>query len=335
MKASLAIVSAVLVLSPALAFAADQAIAFPDVATGSPYADAVRWAAEAGVFKGMPDGLFHPDEAVDRATALTLLVRLSGKEVAVVGSGSTFADIAADAWYRSAAETGVAWKIVDGPPKRASFEPSRVVTREEFLKMLAVSESRVIASLPYTKEASLSADTDFPELWSAGYLRDAYARAVIDADDNGLLSPAHPLTRGEIAVLLWRNDRAANGQQLQAVVTAAESEIRRFFALVEKKDFAKAGYAVTRLRALSEAAVAADPDSSVTVGIGKVTNAFGFLRAAQQAGIRKSMADVTGNVEKAKSVAAEFPTEKPFVDLGKRVAALADALASQAAALTR
>jgi hypothetical protein len=208
MKASLSALSFFLLFAPVLATAAETT-SFADV-VGTPYADAIQWSREQGIFKGMPDGLFHPDETVDRATALTLLVRRSGKEVAAVGSGSTFADVANDAWYRDAAETGVAWKIVDGPPKRLNFEPSRAVTREEFLKMLAVADGRSITPLVYAKETSLTVDTDFPELWSAGYLKDAYVRGVIGLDEKNNLDPTHPLTRGEIAVLLWNDANATD-----------------------------------------------------------------------------------------------------------------------------
>ncbi len=335
MKTPLALFSAVIVLAPPFAAAAEIAPTFPDIRLGSAYEEAVRWASEKGIFKGMPDGLFHPEDAVDRATALTLLVRRSGKEVAAVGSGSTFLDVPTDAWYRGAAETAVAWKIIDGPPNRPNFEPSRVVTREEFLKMLATSESRPVSPFPYSPDTALSSDTDFPELWSAGFLRDAYLRGVIDVDEKGALSPAHPLTRGEIAILLWRDDRANNGDVGQILVSAAEREIRSLFALIEKKQFSSANYGVVRLRALSEAMLVNDPDSSVTQGIGKITSAFAFILEEYRAGIRKSPSEVAVNASKVRAVIEELPTGKVFTDLGKRIGALAAALESQASAHTQ
>jgi hypothetical protein len=118
-------------------------------------------------------------------------------------------------------------------------------------------------------------------------------------------------------------------------VTLAEKEIRTFFTSIERRKFADASFAVTRLRAISEAAAIADDDSSTIEAIGKVTSAFNFLLAAQKAGLAKSTADVTGNVEKAKAIAEDLGSKKPFVDLGKRITAIASALEEQAAAIVK
>ena len=49
--------------------------AFTDVPAGTWYAQAVAWAAETGVVKGMTETTFAPDEAVTRAQLATMLYR--------------------------------------------------------------------------------------------------------------------------------------------------------------------------------------------------------------------------------------------------------------------
>lgn len=55
--------------------AATAATAFTDVPAGTWYAQAVAWAAETGVVKGMTETTFAPDEAVTRAQLATMLYR--------------------------------------------------------------------------------------------------------------------------------------------------------------------------------------------------------------------------------------------------------------------
>lgn len=51
------------------------AAAFPDVAAGSWYADAVDWAADSGVILGYDSGLFGPEDPVTREQLVTMLYR--------------------------------------------------------------------------------------------------------------------------------------------------------------------------------------------------------------------------------------------------------------------
>ena len=55
--------------------AAAATTSFTDVPAGTWYAQAVAWAAETGVVKGMTEGTFAPDEAVTRAQLATMLYR--------------------------------------------------------------------------------------------------------------------------------------------------------------------------------------------------------------------------------------------------------------------
>ena len=64
----------------AKATASVGASAFTDVADSAYYADAVKWAIEQGITKGISSTLFGPDETCTRAQIVTFLYRLYGSK---------------------------------------------------------------------------------------------------------------------------------------------------------------------------------------------------------------------------------------------------------------
>ncbi len=99
---------------------------FADVATDTYYYDAVKWAVEKGVTNGVSETLFGPDQACTRAQIVTFLWRAAGSPEPK--SGSSFADVAADAYYAKA----VAWAVENGITKGTSettFHPDETCTR--------------------------------------------------------------------------------------------------------------------------------------------------------------------------------------------------------------
>ena len=84
---------------------------FGDVDASAYYYDAVLWGVENGIVKGMDETHFEPDTACSRAHALTFLWRAKGMPQA---SGTTFADVPANAYYAQAVAWGVENGIVKG-----------------------------------------------------------------------------------------------------------------------------------------------------------------------------------------------------------------------------
>ena len=64
----------------AKATASVGASAFTDVADSAYYADAVKWATEQGITKGISSTLFGPDDICTRAQIVTFLYRLYGRK---------------------------------------------------------------------------------------------------------------------------------------------------------------------------------------------------------------------------------------------------------------
>ena len=106
---------------------------FTDVSADSPYAGAIRWAAERGIAAGKTAATFDPSGACTRGQAVTFLWRAAGKPE--VSSGAVFSDVAADAYcaqaVRWAASLGIVTGYADG-----GFHPNATVTREQMAAIL-------------------------------------------------------------------------------------------------------------------------------------------------------------------------------------------------------
>ena len=105
---------------------------FTDVAADAYYAQAVLWAVEKGITNGTSETTFGPDQTCTRAHAVAFLYRMSGSPAA---AGSTFSDVAADAYY----STAVAWAVEKGITNGTSgttFSPDDTCTRGQIVTFL-------------------------------------------------------------------------------------------------------------------------------------------------------------------------------------------------------
>ena len=105
---------------------------FTDVSTGDYYYEAVLWAVANGVTNGTSATTFSPDAAVTRAQAVTFQWRAAGSPAV---SGSSFEDVAADAYYADAVIWAVAGGITNGTGGN-TFSPDVVVTRAQAVTFL-------------------------------------------------------------------------------------------------------------------------------------------------------------------------------------------------------
>ena len=105
---------------------------FTDVGTSDYYYDAVLWAVENGITVGTSDTTFSPEAPVTRAQAVTFQWRAAGSPVV---SGSSFDDVAADAYYVNAVTWAVANGITNGTGGN-NFSPDAAVSRAQAVTFL-------------------------------------------------------------------------------------------------------------------------------------------------------------------------------------------------------
>mgnify|MGYP001045402376 CR=1 FL=1 len=84
-----------------------SACPFADVSESAYYYDAVLWAAEAGIVRGVSDSSFAPDATCTRAQAVTFLARALKAKAA---SAAEFSDVPTGSYFADA----VAWAAANG-----------------------------------------------------------------------------------------------------------------------------------------------------------------------------------------------------------------------------
>lgn len=173
---------------------------FQDVPPDAWYAGPVERVCAAGLMKGTGPGTFSPGETVTRGQIAAILHRLAG-EPAV--RGSSFSDVAPDAYYSAAvawaARRGVVEGFADG-----TFRPDLPVSRQQLAAILwryARGEGADSGN-----RAALRSFPDAGEV--SGYAREALgwalAEGILQGTGDGTLQPQGRAARGQTAVLLDR-----------------------------------------------------------------------------------------------------------------------------------
>ena len=165
-KTSLAAFAAACVfVSAAPAFA--QTPSFRDVPQSHIAFDAVEYLKAEGIIAGYADGTFKPDQKIDRAAAVKILISplVTPQQLGQFGPTTVYQDIPTGAWYLSYVEAArQAFGIIDGPPKKSMFYGERNIQKAEFLKMLLIANKADTNAFGEIRLA-LSTDVTNPDEW--------------------------------------------------------------------------------------------------------------------------------------------------------------------------
>ena len=169
---------------------------FDDVAKNAWYYNAVEYVAENGIMSGVSAREFTPNAGFSRAMLAQTLYAMSGKPA--VKAESTFADVAANAWYADAvnwaAEKGYVSGVGDG-----KFAPDASVTREQMALILYRYAGSPDASGMAQKEF---ADSSSVSAYAVDAIRWAVHEGLISGMENNTLAPQGTATRAQVAQIL-------------------------------------------------------------------------------------------------------------------------------------
>ena len=169
---------------------------FDDVAKNAWYYNAVEYVAENGIMSGVSAREFAPNAGFSRAMLAQTLYAMSGKPA--VKAESTFADVAANAWYADAvnwaAEKGYVSGVGDG-----KFAPDASVTREQMALILYRYAGSPDASGMVLREF---ADGDSVSAYAVDAIRWAVHEGLISGMENNTLAPQGTATRAQVAQIL-------------------------------------------------------------------------------------------------------------------------------------
>ncbi len=325
---------------------------FTDVPQDHPAYAAIEHLKSIGVLQGYPDPkalgaplrggdpsgrTFQPDRTVNRAEATKIIVapRATADALATFTT-SPFMDVPEGVWYLPYAEMGrQVFGFLDGPPKRMKFEGERGVQKVEFLKML-LTTYQVDTSAFSEITLPLARDVTDANAWYYPHLRYSLTASMTMVGNDGLLSPAKPLTRGEVALLLYRFLMYRENRRTQALLSEAEQEIVRILDALGKNDILQAEYASARALLASRGAHASRPDTPLVKAALKVTEAFRTLVRAYRAGLNKDfnmVIELTKQAWTLSNQALEYSADMgPIVE---QLQASAHAMAESARSLGR
>ena len=118
--------------------ASDAAIAFDDVAPGSWYYDAVRWAVAERVTDGVTPTTFAPNKVCTRAEGVAFLHKYYGRSA--VSGTLAFSDVTPANWFHDAVLWAVQRGVVNGVTP-ARYDPQGTFTRAHIVTMLYRAET--------------------------------------------------------------------------------------------------------------------------------------------------------------------------------------------------
>ena len=204
---------------------------FTDISTSDAGYDALRYTAYYGLLRGMEDGSFHPCGAVDRATIVTVLYRLSREigpagEIELAAKGSTseaepsavWQDVPTDSWYAEAVSWASEAGIVQGVDDQ-HFAPLDRLTRSQLAAVLYRFAAWRGDDVSISGDLSAYNDADRVEAYAVLPLTWAVEGGIFKSVLDAALSPRMPVSRLQLAQALTALQAAA-GDALAAQILA-------------------------------------------------------------------------------------------------------------------
>jgi hypothetical protein len=173
---------------------------FTDVNTTTPHYTAIKYLKDHGVISGYPDGSFKPDQVVNRAEALKIILLGSGVTVPSMDTTSPFKDVAGSQWYTPYVVKAKSLEVVGGYPD-GTFKPDQTVNLVENLKILLLTQKVDVSGLEVTENPYDDAEKSE---WYAKYTEYAKVKNLVDANSNNMVFPAQGMTRGKLAESMYR-----------------------------------------------------------------------------------------------------------------------------------
>ena len=173
---------------------------FTDVRTNNWFAGAVEYVVNNGLFSGVSDTSFAPNDPVTRGMLVTVLWRAAGEPSS---SASAFADVPSDAWYAKAVAWANANGIVQGYDA-STFAPDDRITREQLAAIFQRYAGFKGMETSGRGDLSQFGDTGALSNWAQEGVSWAVGAGLISGKGDGVLDPQGATTRAEAAAILQR-----------------------------------------------------------------------------------------------------------------------------------
>ncbi|MBU1017800.1 S-layer homology domain-containing protein [Patescibacteria group bacterium] len=257
---------------------------FQDVLRTHPHYVAIGYLNESGVINGYPDGTFKPDNPINRAEVLKIILMGSDVEVPEDFGEVDFPDFQKADWFARFVMKAKALEIVKGDDADGTFAPGRQVNKAEFLKMLLMANN--IKTDAVQPEENLTPDVP-KDAWFAPYLNYAFQVGLTTKNEQGLLEPAKPLTRAEVADMMYLLILIKSSKDTQFLLHRAEAELAQIEVYIAANKVLSAKRASELAVDLTQQAYRNMPDNNVVLGAAKLSRSYDWLVDAFVLGIQK------------------------------------------------
>ena len=245
---------------------------FSDVNRTHPNYTAITYLSQNGVIGGYQDSTFKPDNSINRAEVLKIILSGSGIE-ANEAFGGYFPDVGEGDWFAPYVMKARAMGFVKGNDADGTFAPGRQVNMAEFLKML-LTANEIDVSAFEGKQVVPNIPTD---AWYANYVNYAVALGIAPRDSSGNVDAARPLTRGEVCDMMYLLSIIQNGSDTQFLLTRAESEMAQIEVYIAANMVSNAKNASDLAVDLTQQAYKNMPTNNVVLGAAKIARAYDWL----------------------------------------------------------
>lgn len=172
---------------------------FLDVASDHPHFEAIQALSARGVIQGYSNNTFRPDQLVNRAEALKIILLGSDILVPEIQPQTLFPDVTGEVWYGKYVAKAKNLNIIRGDEGTGLFRPGDTINLAEILKVLLKANTIQVK----TPQASPYADVP-PDSWFAPYFDYARFIGLLDQSSNEAVHPDQAINRGMMAELLYR-----------------------------------------------------------------------------------------------------------------------------------
>lgn len=170
---------------------------FDDVTASTRFNAEIEALAELNIARGNGEGLFFPNDFLNRAELLAFAYRAAGK-TPMFANEACFTDVPAGMWFSNYVCDAKMQGYVQGYPD-GTFKPAQLVNRVEALKM-------IIEVLDLELESGTVPEfTDVdPTAWYYPYLATAFANNLVPSElYTFIFAPGEPLVRNEMAAITF------------------------------------------------------------------------------------------------------------------------------------
>jgi hypothetical protein len=262
---------------------------------------AITYLNESGVINGYADGSFKPDNAINRAEVLKVILQGAKATVADVTT-VPFADVPTSAWFAKFVAYAKTAGIVSGNAKDGTFTPNRQVSKAEFVKMMLLANG--VKQEALTANESLA--NDIPkDAWFAPYMNYAIKSGIVTKNAQGNAEPSKMLTRGEVAQMLYFLMLIKGAPDTQFLLSRAEAELAQIEVFIAANKVANAKQSSELAVDLTQQAFKNMPENNVVIGAAKLARSYDWLVDSFVYGIQKNFTAAAEWANKAIDKASE------------------------------